>query len=185
MKDKIFVELKQKMNGALEILQKEFMRVRTGRASISLLDGIKVECYGTIMPLDQTATVAAPESRVLSIQPWDQSIIGEIEKAIRKSELGFNPTNDGKIIRISIPALTEERRKELAKLAKKMSEDSKITIRNHRRDANEALKEIKNDKQISEDDMHKALDQVQKLTDEYIKKVDEITASKEKEIMEF
>ena len=185
MKDKIFVELKQKMNGTVEILQKEFMKVRTGRASISLLDGIKVECYGTVMPLDQTATIAAPESRVLSIQPWDQSIIGEIEKAVRKSELGLNPTNDGKIIRITIPALTEERRRELVKLAKKMSEDSKITIRNHRRDANEAFKEIKNDKQISEDDMHKALDQVQKLTDEYIKKVDEITASKEKEIMEF
>ena len=185
MKDKIFVELKQKMNGAVEILQQEFMRVRTGRASISLLDGIKVECYGTVMPLDQTATIAVPESRVLSIQPWDQSIIGEIEKAVRKSDLGFNPTNDGKIIRIAIPALTEERRKELVKLAKKMSEDGKITIRNHRRDANEALKEIKNDKQISEDDMHKALDQVQKLTDEYIKKVDEITASKEKEIIEF
>ena len=185
MKDKIFVELKQKMNGTIEVLHKELMRVRTGRASASLLDGIKVECYGTVMPLDQTATVAVPESRALSIQPWDQSIIGEIEKAIRKSELGLNPTNDGKIIRITLPALTEERRKELVKLAKKMSEDNKVSIRNHRRDANEALKGMKNDKQISEDDMHKALDQVQKLTDEYIKKVDEIAASKEKEIMEF
>ena len=185
MKDQIFVELKQKMNSTIETLQKEFMKVRTGRASVSLLDGIKVECYGTVMPLDQTATVLAPESRILSIQPWDQSIIADIEKAIRKSELGLNPSNDGKIIRISIPALTEERRKELVKLAKKMSEDSKVIVRNHRRDANEALKESKNDKQMSEDDMHKALDQVQKLTDEYIKKIDEITASKEKEIMEF
>jgi ribosome recycling factor len=185
MKDQNFVELKQKMNGTIETLQREFMKVRTGRASVSLLDGIKVECYGTVMPLDQTATVLAPESRILSIQPWDQSIIADIEKAIRKSELGLNPSNDGKIIRISIPALTEERRKELVKLAKKMSEDSKVTVRNHRRDANETLKESKNDKQMSEDDMHKALDQVQKLTDEYIKKIDEITTSKEKEIMEF
>ncbi len=185
MKEEIFSELRQNMHATIEALKKEFMRIRTGRATTALLDGIKVNCYETQMPLDQVASLSVPESRLITIKPWDQSIIGEIEKSILKSELGLTPMNDGKIIRISIPPLTEERRKELAKLAKKMAEENKISIRNHRREANELFKELKNEKEISEDEMYKCQDDVQKITDEFIKKTDEITAEKEKEIIEF
>jgi len=185
MKDEILSELRQKMNRSIDALKKDFLRLRTGRASTALLDGIRVNCYETQMPLDQVASVSVPESRLITIKPWDQSIIGEIEKSILKSELGLTPMNDGKIIRISIPPLTEERRKELAKLAKKMAEENKIAIRNHRREANEMFKELKNEKEISEDDMFRSQDEVQKATDEFIKKVDKITAEKEKEIIEF
>lgn len=185
MKDEILSELRQNMNNTLDALKKQFMKIRTGRASTALLDGIKVNCYDTQMPLDQVASLSVPESRLMTIKPWDQSIIGEIEKSILKSELGLTPMNDGKIIRISIPPLTEERRKELAKLAKKMAEEGKISIRNHRREANELFKELKNEKEISEDEMYKSQDEVQKITDEFIKKTDEITAEKEKEIIEF
>ena len=170
MKEEILSELRQKMNMTLEALQKEFQRIRTGRASTALLDGIKVDCYETQMPLDQVASLSVPESRLIIIKPWDQSIIGEIEKSILKSELGLTPMNDGKIIRISIPPLTEERRKELAKLARKMAEEGKISARNHRREANELFKELKNEKEISEDEMYKCQDEVQKITDEFIKK---------------
>ena len=185
MKDEILSKLRDKMAKTGEALEREFKRIRTGRASSALLDGIKVNCYETQMPLEQVASISVPESRLITIQPWDQSIIGEIEKAILKSELGLTPMNDGKIIRISIPPLTEERRKELAKLAKKMAEDSKISIRNHRREANDMFKELKNEKEISEDEMYKYQNDVQKITDDFIKKIDEITAKKEKEIMEF
>lgn len=185
MKDEVFAEAREKMNDTLEALKRDFSKIRTGRASTALMDGIKVECYDTQMPLDQVASVSAPESRLIMIQPWDQSIIGQIEKGILRSELGLTPMNDGKIIRISIPPLTEERRKELAKLARKMAEDSKIAIRNHRRDANEMFKELKKEKELSEDEFHKSQDDVQKITDEFIKKVDEVTAEKEKEITEF
>jgi len=185
MKEEILADLRKQMNNSVEALKKEFLRVRTGRATTALFDGIKVVCYETQMPLDQVASIAVPESRLITIKPWDQSILGEIEKSILKSELGLTPMNDGKMIRISIPPLTEERRKELAKLAKKMAEEGKISIRNHRRDANELLKELKNDKEISEDEMYKSQDSVQRITDEFIKKIDEITAEKEKEIIEF
>lgn len=185
MKDEILSDMREKMNKGIEALKKDFVRLRTGRATPALLDGIKVNCYETQMPLEQVATISVPESRLITIKPWDQSIIGEIEKSILKSELGLTPMNDGKIIRISIPPLTEERRKELAKLAKKMAEESKISIRNHRRDANELFKELKNGKEISEDEMYKAHDEVQKITDEFIKKIDELTAEKVKEITEF
>ena len=185
MKDEILSELREKMNNSVEALKKEFVRLRTGRASTALLDGIKVNCYETQMPLDQVSSLSVPESRQLTIKPWDQSILGEIEKSILKSELGLTPMNDGKIIRISIPPLTEERRKELAKLAKKMAEDNKISIRNHRRETNDMFKELKNEKEISEDEMFRAQEEVQKRTDEFIKKIDEITAEKEKEIIEF
>jgi ribosome recycling factor len=185
MKEEILSECRQKMMTTIDALKKEFMRIRTGRASTSLLDGIKVNCYDTQMPLDQVASISIPESRLITIKPWDQSIMGEIEKSILKSELGLTPMNDGKIIRIPIPPLTEERRKELAKLARKMAEDGKISIRNHRREANELLKELKQEKEISEDDMYKGQDEVQKITDEYIKKIDKITAEKEDEIIEF
>lgn len=185
MKDEVLAELRQKMDKSVEALKKEFVRLRTGRASTALLDGIKVNCYETLMPLDQVASLSVPESRLITIKPWDQSVLGEVEKSILKSELGLTPMNDGKIIRISIPPLTEERRMELAKLAKKMAEDGKISIRNHRREANEMFKEMKTEKEISEDEMYKSQDDVQKITDDYIKKVDEITAEKEKEIIEF
>jgi len=185
MKDEILSELREKMNNTVASLKKDFLRIRTGRASTALFDGIKVNCYETKMPLDQVASISVPESRQITIKPWDQTILGEIEKSILKSELGLTPMNDGKIIRISIPPLTEERRKELAKLAKKMSEEGKVAIRNHRRDANEMLKELKNEKELSEDDLFKAQDDVQKITDEYIKKIDAVTAEKEKEIIEF
>ena len=185
MKEEILSECRQKMVTTIDVLKKEFMRIRTGRASTSLLEGIKVNCYDTQMPLDQVASISIPESRLITIKPWDQSIIGEIEKSILKSELGLTPMNDGKIIRIPIPPLTEERRKELAKLARKMAEDGKISIRNHRREANELLKELKQEKEISEDDMYKGQDEVQKITDEYIKEIDKVTAEKENEIIEF
>lgn len=185
MKEEILSECRQKMMTTIDVLKKEFMRIRTGRASTSLFDGIKVNCYDTQMPLDQVASISIPESRLITIKPWDQSIIGEIEKSILKSELGLTPMNDGKIIRIPIPPLTEERRKELAKLARKMAEDSKISIRNHRREANDLLKELKQDKEISEDELFKSQDEVQKVTDIFIKKIDDITAEKENEIIEF
>ena len=185
MKEEVLDEAREKMSNSLDALKREFNRIRTGRASTALLDGIKVDAYETRMPLDQVASVSVPESRLITIKPWDQSIIGDIEKAILKSELGLTPMNDGKIIRIAIPALTEERRKELAKLARKMAEEGKIAVRNHRREADEMLKELKNEKEISEDEMFKAQEDVQKLTDEFIQKVDDITAEKEKEIIEF
>jgi ribosome recycling factor len=185
MKDEILSELREEMAKSREALKREFKRIRTGRASAALLDGVRVDCYDSQMPLEQIASISVPETRLIVIQPWDQSIMGDIEKGILKSELGLTPMNDGKIIRISIPPLTAERRKELAKLARKMSEENKITMRNHRREANELFKEMKNEKEISEDELHKAYNEVQKITDEFIKKIDEITAEKEKEIIEF
>jgi ribosome recycling factor len=185
MKDEVISEAKQKMAQTIEALKRDFNRVRTGRATPALLDGIKVECYGTLMPIDQVASISVPESRLITIQPWDQSIMGDIEKSILKSELGLTPMNDGKLIRISIPPLSEERRKELAKVARKMAEESKVSVRNHRRDANDILKDLKKEKEISEDELHKALDQVQKTTDDFIEEIDKVTAEKEKEIIEF
>jgi len=185
MIDEILPEMGQKNDKTAEALEKEFKKMRTGRASTSILDGIKVECYGTQMPLNQIASMSSPESRLLTIQPWDQSVIGDIEKSILKSGLGLTPMNDGKLVRISIPPLTEERRKDLAKMAKKMAEESKIGIRNHRRDANEVFKQLKNDSKISEDEMHKQQDKVQKITNEFIEKIDEMKKEKEKEILEF
>ncbi|RLB26156.1 MAG: ribosome recycling factor [Deltaproteobacteria bacterium] len=185
MKDEILSEMSQKMEKTAESLNQEFKKMRTGRASVSILEGIKVECYGTQMRLNQIASISIPESRLLIIQPWDQSIIGDIEKSILKSGLGLTPMNDGKLIRISIPPLTEERRKELAKLAKKMAEESKVSIRNHRRETNEMLKELKKESEISEDEMYTYQEKVQKNTDEFIEKIDEIRKEKEQEILEF
>jgi ribosome recycling factor len=185
MKDEILAECRDKMKKTVEALERELKRIRTGRATTAILDGIKVDCYDTQMPLEQVASLSVPESRLITIQPWDQSVIGEIEKSILKSELGLTPMNDGKIIRIAIPPLTEERRKDLAKLAKKMAEESKIAVRNHRRDANEMFKELKKEKEISEDDLFRCQEDVQKLTDEFIKQVDDVTNRKEKEILEF
>jgi len=185
MKDEILSDLRKRMGKTVEALKREFNKIRTGRATPALLEGIKVDCYETQMPIEQVASISVPESRLITVQPWDQSIIGEIEKAILKSDLGLTPMNDGKIIRIAIPPLTEERRKELAKLAKKMAEESKIAIRNQRRDANEMFKELKTDKEISEDEFYKYQNEVQKITDEFIEKIDKVTAEKEKEILEF
>jgi len=185
MKDEILSETRQKMGKTSDSLNQEFKKMRTGRASVSILEGIKAECYGTQMRLNQISSISIPESRLLSIQPWDQSIIGNIEKSILKSGLGLTPVNDGKLIRISIPPLREERRKELAKMAKKMAEESKVSIRNQRREANEMLKELKKESEISEDEMYKYQDKVQKITDEFIEKIDEIRKEKEQEILEF
>jgi len=177
-------KMRSKMEKALEDTKHEFSRVRTGRASLTLLDGIKVNYYGSVVPLNQVATLSVPESRLITIQPWDTKIIGEIEKAILKSDLGLTPTNDGKIIRIPIPTLTEERRKELVKVIKKMAEKSKITLRSIRREINDELKKMRKEKEISEDEYFTYHDEVQKITDEYIKRADNILAEKEKELME-
>jgi len=184
MKESVFQKFKEEMEKTLATLSKSFSRVRTGRASIALLDGIKVDYYGTPTPIVQVANVSVPESRLILIVPWDVSIIGAIEKAIQKSDLGVTPSNDGKVVRLAIPQLTEERRKEIAKTVKKMSEEGKVKLRNARRDANEELKKLKKDNKISEDEMFTAQDEVQKLTDQYIEKTDKILAAKEKEIME-
>ena len=182
---KLCKEMKRKMDRALEVLGQDFARIRTGRASVALLEGIKVDAYGTSMPISQVASLAAPEPRLLTVQPWDTALMSDLEKAILRSDLGLTPSNDGKIIRIPIPPLTTERRKELVKSTKKMTEESKVALRNLRRDANEQLKELKKDKQISEDEAFKAQDEVQKVTDDYIKKLDALAAEKEKEIMSF
>jgi ribosome recycling factor len=182
--EKILINLKDTMEKDIQSFEKSLNKVRTGRASLSLLDGIKIDYYGTPTPLNQVASLSVPESRLLQISPWDVSIIPLIEKAIQKSELGLMPSSDGKLVRISIPPLTETRRKELVKVVKKMSEECKVKIRNDRRDANEELKAMKKDNEISEDDMFKGQADVQKITDEYIKKADEVLALKEKEIME-
>jgi len=159
--------------------------IRTGRANMSLLDGIRVDYYGTPSPLNQVATLHVPEPSMITVQPWDTSLIGAIEKAIRSSDLGLNPMNDGKIVRVPIPALTQERRKELAKHLHSVTEDHRVAVRNIRRDANEALKKLLKDKTISEDEERRSLDEVQRLTDTEMKKLDEASKAKEKEILEF
>lgn len=174
----------EKMDHSIEALKKEFASVRTGRASLALLDGIKVDYYGMPTPLQQVASLSVPESSQIAIQPWDQKIISDIEKAIMKSDLGLTPSNDGKVIRINIPLLTEERRKQLVKVVRKNSEDAKVAVRNIRRDVNDEIKKLEKEKHLSEDDTKKSLDEIQKSTDSYVKKIDEILMHKEKEIME-
>lgn len=164
--------------------KEELKGVRTGRASISMFDNIKVDYYGAMTALSNVATLSSPEPRLVTIAPWETSMITPIEKAIMNSQMGLNPSNDGKVIRVPFPALTEERRKELAKVVKKIGEEVKVSVRNERRDANDKLKKSEKDKEISEDELKKLMDDIQKATDEYIKKIDEITAQKEKEIME-
>ena len=180
----VIEEMQDKMQKSLEAYRRELTKIRTGRASLSLLDGIKVEAYGSPMPLNQVATLTIPESRMIVIQPWDPQLLGAIEKSIFKSDLGLNPTGDGKVIRISIPQLTEERRKDLVKQVKKISEEYRVAIRNSRREAIDLLKKQKGDKEISEDDMFRLQDEAQKETDQCVKKIDEIMAEKEKEVME-
>ncbi len=175
---------KKRMTGALSSLTKEFSRLRTGRASVSLIEPIMAEYYGNLTPVGQIASVSVPDARTITIQPWDKAAFGAVEKAILKSDLGLNPVNDGKLIRISLPPLTEDRRKDLVKLAKKFTEEAKVAVRNVRRDLNEATKKLQKDKDITEDEQRKLEAEVQKLTDETIKKCDEAFSAKEKEILE-
>ncbi len=177
-------QAKIRMSKALEDFRHELATVRTGRASASLLEHIKVEYYGTPTPLNQVATLGVPEPSLLTVQPWDPSLLGAVDKAIRSSDLGLNPVNDGKILRVPIPPLTEERRRELVKHLHKVLENHRTAIRNIRRDSNEELKRLLKDKKISEDDEKRALEDVQKLTDEFIEKLDAQGAGKEKEILE-
>jgi ribosome recycling factor len=175
----------EKMNKALELLRKEFASLRTGRASLGILDGIVVDYYGTPTSLSQVANMSVPDPRQITIQPWEAKMLGEIEKAILKSDVGLTPSNDGKIIRLTIPPLTEERRQQIVKHAKKLAEDSRVAIRNIRRDVNDEIKKKSKDKDahVSEDATKKLQDEIQKTTDAYIKKIDELLAHKEKEIM--
>ena len=176
-------KLQQQMDKTIEALKHEFATIRAGRANAQMLDKIRVDYYGTPTPINQVGSISVPEPRTLMINPWDKSAMKEIEKAIRNSDLGFNPTNDGEVIRISVPALTEERRKELCKQAKKSAEEFKVRIRNERRDANDKLKKLEKEGEITEDDLKKAQDNVQKMTDKYTKEVDVLLEVKEKDIM--
>ena len=172
------------MSKSVQALEKEMTRVRTGRATMTMLDGVKVDYYGTLTPLNQMASVAIPESRLITVQPWDISAIKEVEKGILKANIGLTPSSDGKIIRISIPPLTEERRKEIAKTVHNTCEDFKVAVRNIRRDSNDTLKSLQKDGDISEDDNFKAQKLVQDITDEFIKKIDGVFGAKEKEVLE-
>ncbi|MBQ7606767.1 MAG: ribosome recycling factor [Desulfovibrionaceae bacterium] len=182
--DTVLLDSEERMEKAVESLKKDFGKLRTGRATTTLIDGIKADYYGTMTAIAQMATVSIPDSRTIMIQPWDKKGMGVIEKAILKSDLGLTPVNDGRVIRIAIPPLTEERRKDLCKISRKYGEDTKISIRNIRRDANETLKKLEKDKSITEDDLKKSIEDVQKLTDKYVGEVDKRCAAKEKEIME-
>jgi len=174
----------EKMKKTVKALQDEFKSVRTGRASSALFDKIRVDYYDQKVPLSQVATISVPEARLVVIQPWDRSVLAEIEKSIQKSELSVNPNNDGKVIRINIPPLTEERRREMVKLARNMGERSRVSIRNIRRDANEEFKKLQKDSEISEDEAKRAIEDTQKLTDSYIEQINKLLEAKEKEILE-
>ena len=185
MIEEIYEDARERMGKSIAALKNELNRIRTGRASLSILDGIRVDYYGVMTPLNQMASLSVPESRLIMIQPWDASVLKEIEKGILGSDLGLTPSNDGKIIRISIPPLTEERRKELVKIVNKICEEYKVAVRNIRRDANDLLKGLKKEGEISEDDAFKSQDTIQKITDEFISVIDEVFKEKEKEIFEF
>jgi ribosome recycling factor len=184
MINEVLEENQDRMIKSEKAFEKELSKVRTGRASQTMLDGVRVDYYGTSTPLPQMATVSIPESRMITVKPWDVSVINEVERAILKANLGLTPSNDGKIIRISIPPLTEERRKEIAKSAGKICEEYKVAIRNIRRDSNEMIKDLQKEGDISEDESFKAQKQIQETTDQHIKRLDEIFAKKEKEILE-
>ena len=179
-----YVQLKTRMEKAVEDFRREMAATRTGRANVHMLDTVSVDYYGTQMPLNQIATVHAPEPQMITVQPFDPSQLGTIEKAIRSGDLGLNPMNDGKVIRVPIPALTEERRKEMVKHLHRILEEHRTAVRNIRRDGNDAIKKTTKDKKITEDDEKRALDEIQKLTDDEIKKMEEMSKAKEKEVME-
>src|SRR5450755_4794808 len=180
-----YVQLKTRMEKAVEDFRKAMAAVRTGRASVHMLDSVHVDYYGEQMPLNQIAQVHAPEPQLITVQPFDTSQLGSIEKAIRRADLGFNPMNDGKLIRVPVPALTEDRRKDMVKHLHRILEEHRTAIRNVRRDGNEAIKKTMKDKKIAEDDEKRALDEIQKLTDDEIKKMEEMSKAKEKEVLEF
>ncbi|WP_270939993.1 ribosome recycling factor [Romboutsia lituseburensis] len=177
-------QLEAKMSKTIEALKYEYTTIRTGRANAQMLDKIRVDYYGTPTPINQMAAISVPEPRTLMISAWDKSSMAEIEKAIRNSDLGLNPSNDGEVIRLSVPVLTEERRKELAKKAHKSAEEFKVRLRNERRDANDELKKLEKNGELTEDELKKAQDEVQKITDKFIKEVDAVAVAKEKDIME-
>jgi len=184
MVDKVINETEERMKKSLAALKRELSMIRTGKASTALLDGIKVEVYGQTMPLNHVASVSVPEPRSILIQPWDRTIVGEVEKAIHKSDLGLVPNTDGGVIRLAIPTLTEDRRRDLVKLVRKHAEEARVSMRNIRRDTNEVLKKGEKDGKIAEDDSHKTQEKIQKLTDRYIEQIDQTLTAKEKEIME-
>ncbi len=178
-----FVQLKTRMDKAVEDFRKEMASTRTGRASVHMLDGVTVDAYGSQMPLNQLANVSAPEPQLITVQTWDVSLIGAVEKAIRSADLGLNPMNDGKLVRVPVPALTEERRKEMVKHLHKVLEEHRTAVRNIRRDGNDLIKKALKDKKITEDEERGALEQIQKLTDDEIKKMEELGKGKEKEVL--
>ena len=184
MLDKIIHETEDKMKKAVDFTRQELTKLRSGKATVALLDDIRVDYYGQKMPIAQTASISAPDAHLVVVQPWDKSMIQEIEKAILAANIGLTPSNDGTVIRLPVPPLTEERRKELVKVAKKFSEDGRVTIRNIRRDSNEHLKKAEKDEHVSEDERKRGETEVQRLTDKYIKQLDDILAGKEKEILE-
>ena len=184
MNSEVILEMADKMDKSLDAFKHELTKIRTGRASLSILDGIKVEAYGSSLPLNQVGTLTIPESRQIVIQPWDPQVMPAVEKAILKSDLGLIPVNDGKVIRINIPQLTEERRKELVKVVKRVAEEYRGAVRNHRREAIDSLKKLKKNKEISEDEQFKLQDEAQKETDSYIANIDNVATDKENEVME-
>jgi len=184
MTDKVIKETEEKMKKSLQSVQRDFNSLRTGKATAALLDNVRVDYHGTMMPLNQLASISAPEPRLLVVQAWDKSAVGEISKAIQTADLGLNPMVEGNILRLPIPQLNEERRLELVKHAKKIAEEGKIAVRNVRRDANDALKKMEKDKEISEDQLKRGTDKVQEVTDKYTRLIDEVAEKKEKDIME-
>jgi ribosome recycling factor len=180
----VLKDLQANLDKGIDALKKDLGKVRTGRANVAILDGLRVDYYGTPTPLNQVSSVSAPDPRLITIKPWEKSLIPEIEKVIRSSQLGLNPSSDGEVVRLPMPPLTEERRKDLVKMVKKMAEDSKVALRNARRDANEMLKEFLKDKDITEDEEKAGLKKVQEATDAAVTKVDDVVAKKDKEIME-
>ncbi len=180
--DELYKETEKKMKKSLEIFKEELAKIRAGVASPAILDVVKVEYYGSVMPVKQLATISVPEPRLIVIQPWDKGSLSEIEKAIWRANLGLNPTNDGSVIRIQIPELTDERRKELVKLVKNEAEHAKVSVRNVRREAIEKLRKAKKDSEITEDDEKKGEEKIQKLTDKYVEEIDKVAEAKEKEI---
>jgi ribosome recycling factor len=179
----VLKELEVRMQAAIDALTREYAGVRTGRANASLLDGVRVEAYGSLTPINQLASVSVPDPRTIVIQPWDASQMKEIEKGIAKSDLGLTPTNDGKVIRLTLPTLTEERRKQLAKTVSKFAEEARVAIRNARREANDRLKALAKDKKVSEDEERRGHEQIQKATDRFVAKVEELAKKKEHEVM--
>ncbi len=184
MVDEVLTSMKSEMETALQAMEKDLARMRTGRANTAMLDGIKVDYYGSATPLNQVASMSTPEPRLIVIKPWEKNMVPLIEKAIQSADLGLNPNNDGEIVRIPIPPLTEETRRDLVKVVKSTGEDYKVQVRRCRRDSNDMLKQLEKDKEISEDDLHRGMDKVQNATDEFIKKIEDRISKKEKDLLE-